>query len=158
MTSSWTAESFIQANHVTMTHNTHQIIAATLHTLLQQSYNNDCTPDDDNNTQPDEEVFEEWCTRREKANVHVDDWHKTLSMEILLLVYIRSLRKGNFELYVRLQTTRPISGAAVTTVANCCANCVEPSRPQQWGTDIPFLGKPAMRTRWMASAAPQKSG
>ena len=38
---------------------------------------------------------------------------------------------------------------ALTAVTNCCANCVEPSC---------FLGKPAMRTRWMAGAAPHKSG
>ena len=42
---------------------------------------------------------------------------------------------------VWLQTTQPISGGAVTAVTNCCANCVEPSR-----------------TRWMAGAAPHKSG
>ena len=58
-----------------------------------------------------------------------------------------------------LQTTQPTSGGAVTADKNCCANCVEPSRPQQWGPDLPFfLGMPAMRTRWMAGAAAHKSG
>ena len=28
----------------------------------------------------------------------------------------------------------------------------------QCGPDLPFLGKPAMRTRWMAGAAPHKRG
>ena len=41
--------------------------------------------------------------------------------------------------FSRLQTTQPTCGGAVTAVINCCANCVEPSRPQQWGPDIPFL-------------------
>ena len=54
--------------------------------------------------------------------------------------------------FSRLQTTHPTSGGTSTAVTNCCANCVEPSRPQQWGPDIPFFGKPAMR---MLSAAPQ---
>ena len=40
----------------------------------------------------------------------------------------------------RLQTTQPTSGGAVTADKNCCANCVEPSRPQQWGPDLPFFG------------------
>ena len=40
--------------------------------------------------------------------------------------------------FSRLQTTHPTSGGAVTAVINCCANCVEPYRPQQWGPDIPF--------------------
>ena len=40
----------------------------------------------------------------------------------------------------RLQTTQPTSGGAVTADASCCANCVEPPRPQQWGPDLPFFG------------------
>ena len=47
--------------------------------------------------------------------------------------------------FSRLQTTQPTRGGAVTAVINCCANCVEPSRLRQWGPDIPFFGKPAMR-------------
>ena len=51
---------------------------------------------------------------------------------------------------VWLQTTQLTSGGSVTAVTNCCANCVEFFRLQQWGPDLPFLGKPVMRTRWMA--------
>ena len=40
----------------------------------------------------------------------------------------------------RLQTTQPTSGGAVTVVSSCCANCVVPPRPQQWGHDLPFFG------------------
>ena len=40
----------------------------------------------------------------------------------------------------RLQTTQPTSGGAVTANSSCCANCVEPPRPQQWGPDLPFFG------------------
>ena len=39
-----------------------------------------------------------------------------------------------------LQTTQPTSGGAVTANSNCCTNCVEPPRPQQWGSDLPFFG------------------
>ena len=38
-----------------------------------------------------------------------------------------------------LQTTQPISGGAVTADSNCCANCVEPPRPHQWGPDLPVF-------------------
>ena len=38
-----------------------------------------------------------------------------------------------------LQTTQPTSGGAVTVVSSCCANSVEPPRPQQWGPDLPFF-------------------
>ena len=36
----------------------------------------------------------------------------------------------------RLQTTQPTSGGAVIADSSCCANCVEPPRPQQWGPDL----------------------
>ena len=39
-----------------------------------------------------------------------------------------------------LQTIQPTSGEAVTADTSCCANCVEPSRSQQWGPDLPFFG------------------
>ena len=38
-----------------------------------------------------------------------------------------------------------------------CENCVDPSRPQQWVPDYRVLGKPVMRTRWMAGTTPHKS-
>ena len=57
-----------------------------------------------------------------------------------------------------IQTTHPTCGGAVTADSSCCANCVKPSRPQQWVPDLPFLGMPAMQTRWMAGADAHKSG
>ena len=53
--------------------------------------------------------------------------------------------------------TQHTSGGAVTAVTNCCANCVETSRPSNGGTIYRFFGKPVMRARWMAGAAPHKS-
>ena len=35
-----------------------------------------------------------------------------------------------------LQTTQPTSGGDVTANSSCCANCVEPPRPQQWWPDL----------------------
>ena len=59
---------------------------------------------------------------------------------------------------VIIQSTQPTSGGAVTTVkADCCANCVETPRPQKWVPDLPYFGKPTMRTRSMAGTAPHKS-
>ena len=39
-----------------------------------------------------------------------------------------------------LQTTQHTSGGAVTADPSSCANCVEPSHPQQLGPDLPFFG------------------
>ena len=38
-----------------------------------------------------------------------------------------------------LQTTQSTSGGAVTADSSCCANCVEPPRPQQGGPDLSFF-------------------
>ena len=48
-------------------------------------------------------------------------------MTSLLLVAQKEIGKKRN----RLQTTQPTSGGAVTVVSSCCANCVEPPRPQQ---------------------------
>ena len=71
---------------------------------------------------------------------------------------VRERERGQRQGLLGLQTTQPTSGRAVTADSSCCANCVEPPRPQQWGPDLPFVGMPAMRTRWMAGAAAHNSG
>ena len=73
------------------------------------------------------------------------------------MYYVTEFDKGE-EKTGWLQTTQPTIGGAVTADSSCCANCVESSRPQQWGLDLPFLDMSAMRTHWMAGAAAHKSG
>ena len=50
------------------------------------------------------------------------------------------------------QTTQPTSGEAVTADSSCCENCVEPPRPQQWGSDLPFFWacRPCGPAGWLA--------
>ena len=57
-----------------------------------------------------------------------------------------------------LQRAQHTSGGAVTADTNCCANCVETSRPQQLRPDSPFFWKPVSWTRLMAGAPPHKKG
>ena len=51
-----------------------------------------------------------------------------------------------------LQTTQHTIGGSVAAVTNCCANCVKPSRPQQWGPDLTFCGasRPCGPAGWLA--------
>ena len=102
--SSGTANSFIHAKHVTKTRHAHQVTAASLYTLLQQAYNEECISDDKDVMPPISLYFEEWCIQQAKASVHFDYWHKTLSLQLLVLRYIRSIREGNFQLYVESLT------------------------------------------------------
>ena len=95
--SSGTANSFVNASHVTKTRHAHQVTAASLCTLLQQAYNEDVMCHDTDTVQSDMLPFEERCMQRAEASVHFDYWLKTLSLELLLPRYIRSLREGNFQ-------------------------------------------------------------
>lgn len=101
--SSGTANSFINASHATKTRHAHQVTAASLYALLQQAYSEDGMSDDLDIVQP-RPSFDEWCMQRANTSVHFSYWHKTLSLELLLLRYIRSLREGNFQLYLESLT------------------------------------------------------
>ena len=70
-------------------------------------------------------------------------------MTFSLLMLLEDARGEHME---QFQTTQPTSGGAVTTVTNCCANCVEPPRPQQWGPDLPFFWacRPCGPAGWLA--------
>ena len=60
--------------------------------------------------------------------------------------------------HLRLQTTQPTSGGAVTADNSCCANCVEPSAPTKGGPIYRFLGMPAMRTTGLLALLLTKTG
>ena len=101
--SSGTADSFIKAAHVTKTRHAHEVTAACLYALIQRAYTDYSISVGPNQNGTDEEValsFQEWCSIRANKCVHFDYWMKTLSLELLLLVYIRSIREGNFDMYV----------------------------------------------------------
>ena len=64
-----------------------------------------------------------------------------VTMFMPLLGFAMGIMFSNFHMCVMmlfsvLQTTQPTSGGADSS---CCANCVEHSRPQQWGPDLPFF-------------------
>ena len=100
-------------------------------------------------------VVREYAVSRRYINVCNSDVFSVVNMYLdHLKFYVVCINGGGYicciECYVvynvcdkpthRLQTTQPTSGGAVTADKNCCANCVEPSRPQQWGPDLPFFG------------------
>ena len=60
-------------------------------------------------------------------------------------------RDGVVELWSMPQMTQPTNGGAVTADTNCCANCVETSRPQQWVPDLSFFwaSRPCGPARWL---------
>ncbi len=98
ITSSGTADSFIKVSHVTKTRHAHQVTAASFHTLLHRAhteYNASVTENESALT------FEQWCQVCAQQSVQFDYWLKTLSLEML---FIRSIREGNFQLYMESLT------------------------------------------------------
>ena len=97
-----TADSLVKASHVTKTRHARQVTAASVHTLLHRAY----TEYTSEATVAGSEVLslEKWCEERAQESVQFSYWLKTLSLEITLLLFIRSLREGNFQLYVESLT------------------------------------------------------
>ena len=70
-------------------------------------------------------------------------------MMLVKIYYVSSVYVGGYGslsesgtcVFRDIQTTQPTSDGDVTVVTNCCANCVEPSRPQECGPDLPFFGQ-----------------
>ena len=81
----------VHASHVTRTRHMHQVTAATLHCLLREAYVNSSSVIS----------FNEWCAQRAGETVHFAFWYKTLELEMLLFLFVRSLREGSFDLYVQ---------------------------------------------------------
>ena len=101
ITSSGTADSFIKVSHVTKTRHSHQVTAASLHTLLHPAY----TEYNTSATAVESALsFEQWCQVSAQQSVQFDYWLKTLSLEIIMLLFIRSIREGNFQLYMESLT------------------------------------------------------
>ncbi len=46
------------------------------------------------------QTFEEWCERCQKEIPHFKFWYTTLQLELLVLIYVKSLRTANFSLYI----------------------------------------------------------
>ena len=96
--SSGIADSFLKASHVKRTRRAHQVTACALHILLQKAYTQYCT------MLPEESEpasVENWCSQV-SACPTFHFWRIALSLEILLLIFVRSLRDGNFSLYIEV--------------------------------------------------------
>ena len=88
------AESFLKTSHVKRTRHAHQVTASALSILLHNAY--DTYVCEESEPMP----FDEWCTERVEASPQFQYWLIVMQMELLVLVYVRSLRDANFLLYV----------------------------------------------------------
>ena len=94
--SSGVAESFLKASHVTRTRHAHQVTGAALYILLRQAYqkHKDANPDD-------RLTFEEWRSDMASSQPQFAYWSLVLEFELSILQLIRSVRTGDFKLYIQ---------------------------------------------------------
>ena len=84
-----TANSFLKASHVVKTRRAHQITLCTLSILLWEAHSSSDGP----------ENIDEWMNIRRKESPHFDFWLTVMELEKLVLLLVRSLREGDFDLY-----------------------------------------------------------
>ena len=99
--SSGTADSFIKVNHVTKTRHAHQVTAASINILLHRAYF-EYRSKLEHATPPETNILslDEWCKIQRQKHIQFEFWLKTLSIELIMLLYVRSIREGNFQLYL----------------------------------------------------------
>ena len=82
---------------MTKTRLAHQVTASSLFILLKRlykSYKESLHPDESPKT------FDDWCCQRCQEFPQFHFWYATLHLQLLVLTFVRSLREGNFDLYI----------------------------------------------------------
>lgn len=92
--SAGTAESFLKASHIARTRHAHQVTVGSLYILMQKAYMDYRNKID---TEPLE--FQMWRAARSSDSPTFQYWDITLAFELNILIFVESLRTGNFHLY-----------------------------------------------------------
>ena len=92
-----TADSFIKVANIKRTRKAHQVTVSSLYALLQSAYAKyqQDLDDDDCALSPDD-----WCAQKVLQVPQFHFWYLTMQLELLLLIFLRSIRQANFSLYV----------------------------------------------------------
>ena len=91
-----TADSFLKGSHVGKAKIAHQVNVCSLYILLGHAYEV-YVRSLEANEKPIS--LDSWCVQREKASPHFKFWSITMRMEFTLLLFTRSLRVRNFQVY-----------------------------------------------------------
>ncbi len=89
------ADSFLKASHLTRTRHIHQVITAAIYTLQMNAY--DSYSEDGRDGLLD---FSTWCIEMGEKHVQFKYWSITLELQLLILMFVRSLRTSSFDIYV----------------------------------------------------------
>ncbi len=92
-----TAESFLHASHVTRTRRAHQVTACSLYILLKKAYLAYSSNLEENAPHMS---FNDWCSSKSADYPQFKFWSLVLQFEIDILIFVRALREGDFNLYI----------------------------------------------------------
>lgn len=92
-----TADSFIKVANIKRTRKAHQVTVSALYALLQSAYAKYQQNLDDDDCALS---FDDWCAQKALQVPQFHIWYLTMQLELLLLIFLRSIRQANFSLYV----------------------------------------------------------
>ena len=92
------ANGFLTGSNVKRTRHAHEVTASALFFLQHKSF---CLFKADGFILQSM-LFEEWCEDRSTHSPQFKFWHITLQLELLYLLFVRSLRESNFVLYIHI--------------------------------------------------------
>lgn len=87
-------ESFLHGSHVKRTRYAHEVTLAALHILRKEAFNAcylDAVDGDDITT---------WINRRTSESAQFQFWNTAITLQTLLLTFVRSIRESNFPLFI----------------------------------------------------------
>lgn len=90
VTTAGTANSFLNVSNIKKTRMAHQVTASVLYQLMKEAFDNENV----------DECFEEWRSRKENEYPMFRYWSNVLDMELIMLMFVRAHRTGNYDLYV----------------------------------------------------------
>ena len=94
ITTPGTAASFLKGAHIKRTRHAHQVTCSALSIMLRTAYDGYCL--DTSEPLP----FDDWCVKQVEASPQFHYWYMVIHLECLMLVFVRSIREGNFALYI----------------------------------------------------------
>ena len=96
LSTSWCVDSFLKASQISRTLHAHQVTASALFILMHKAYS---THIESVPVGEEPLAFIDWRKQAEIESPHFHYWSLTLHLQLTILIFVRSLREGNFQLY-----------------------------------------------------------
>ena len=110
-------ESLLTGHNIAPSKYVHQVTAKVVRQLMQRTFKslNEGYSEDER-----EQRFQEWCDKMKERSPQFQFWHIALSMEMDYLLFLRSIRSRNFDLYVHSLDKRGFWLSTTTTMHDGC--------------------------------------